>query len=78
MHHVIEGAWQGVVINSLKFQQGPPWPTLWPYGRFRGGPPAGWWRAAVFYPLEQPTPYAYACDPHVMLLVIVGIIFEGT
>jgi hypothetical protein len=41
------GVWQGVAINSLKFHQGPPCPTLlhpaggpplkWPCNRFRGG-----------------------------------------
>jgi hypothetical protein len=37
------------------------WTQLkWLYGRFRGGHPQGERPAAVFYPLEHPTPYAYA------------------
>jgi hypothetical protein len=30
-----------------------------PYGRFRGGPPAGGRSAAILYPFGRPTPYAY-------------------
>jgi hypothetical protein len=43
--------WQGVAIDSLKFHQSPPCPTLLslaggppmkqPYSHFRGGPPTG-------------------------------------
>jgi hypothetical protein len=69
------GVWQVVVMDLLKFHLGLPCPTLlrpaggqstkWPYGCFRGGPPAGVARlhgkrpAAVFYPFGHPTPYAY-------------------
>jgi hypothetical protein len=59
------GLWQEVPMDSLKFQLGPPCPTLLcpagrpllkrPYGHFRGG-----WPAAVFYPFGHLTPYAYA------------------
>jgi hypothetical protein len=57
------GVWQQVAMHSLKYHQGPTCPTLLcpvggpplkrPYGRYRGGPPAG--HAAVFYPLYTPT-----------------------
>jgi hypothetical protein len=62
------GVWHGVVMDSLKYHPGPPCPTLLrptggsplkrPYGRFRGDLPTE--RAAVFYPFEHHSPYAYA------------------
>jgi hypothetical protein len=39
-----------------------PFLSTRPYGRFKGGLPAGRAAAAVFYPFGQPTPYAYAED----------------
>jgi hypothetical protein len=55
------GVWQGVAMDSLKFHQGPPCPSLLrlmggpplkrPYGRFRGSSSG------------HPTPYAYDFIP---------------
>jgi hypothetical protein len=52
-----------VAMDSLKFNPGRPCRTLL---RPAGGPPLkrpyspqGRWPAAVFYPFEHPTPYAY-------------------
>jgi hypothetical protein len=60
------GVWQGVPMDSLKFDPGPPCLTLL---RPAGGShvkavagvalPQGGRPAAVFYPLGHPTPYAY-------------------
>jgi hypothetical protein len=46
------GVWQGVAMDSLKFHLGLPCSTLLC--------PAGSLLAAIFYPFEHPTPYAYA------------------
>jgi hypothetical protein len=56
------GVWQGVAMD-LKFQPGPPCLTLLcpvgglplrrPYGRFRGGPPAGWVACGRLLPLQS-------------------------
>jgi hypothetical protein len=51
--------WQGVAMDSLMFHQGLPCPTLL---RLVGGTPLKRLEA-VFYPLGNPTPYAYAQNP---------------
>jgi hypothetical protein len=62
------GVWQWVALDSLKFHPGPPCPTFlypsggaplkWPYGCFRGDPPAGLAACGRLLPLGS-TPYAY-------------------
>jgi hypothetical protein len=61
------GIYQWVAMDSIKFNQGSPCPTLLcptdrlpqkhPYCHFRGGPPA-----AFFYPFRYPLPYAYGSN----------------
>jgi hypothetical protein len=58
------GVWQGMAIDSLKFQLGPPWPTLLcpaggpplkqPFSCFRGGSPTGWAACSPLQPFGTP------------------------
>jgi hypothetical protein len=58
------GVWQGVAMDSLKFQPGQPCFTLirpagetplkGPCGRFRGGPPTLWAACGLLLPLWTP------------------------
>jgi hypothetical protein len=58
------GVWQGVAMDSLKFYQGPPQPTLLhpaggpplipPYGRFLGGLPTRLAASSRLLPLWIP------------------------
>jgi hypothetical protein len=62
MYVLSMGVWQGVAMDSLKFQTGPAMPYLSTpcrqatlgVARMQGQLPA-----AVFYPLGHPMPYAY-------------------
>jgi hypothetical protein len=51
------GVWQGVATDSLKFYLGLLCPTVLRPPRVAR--PQGEWPAAVFYPFEHPTLYAY-------------------
>jgi hypothetical protein len=50
-----KGVWHGVAMDFLEFHPDPPCPTLLcPYGRFRGGMPAGHVACGCLLPLWTP------------------------